>query len=81
MTKKQFNKLLPFEESFKQAKAGYYRALLRADLEDMSVIYKELGYEPGKLNCNRCILSMLQNLAKEFDNYKIKLEKKNGTSN
>lgn len=76
MKKAQFTKLQKYEESFRQAKAGYYRALMREDVEEMSAIYKELGHEPGALNCNRCILAMLKDLATEFDNYKNKIEKK-----
>lgn len=79
MKKAQYNKLSKFEESFKQAKAGYYRAIMRADLEEMAVIYRELGYEIDQINCNRCILGMLQNLGKEFENYKTKHTKENDT--
>lgn len=72
MKKGQFTKLSKYEDTFKQAKAGYYRALSRTDLEEMATIYKELGYTITQLNCNRCILGMLKNLATEYDNYKTK---------
>lgn len=79
MRKAQFTKLQPYEESFKEAKAGYYRTLLKSDVEVMAEVYEELGYKVESKNCNRCILGMLQNLAKEYDNYKNKHSKQDDT--
>lgn len=80
MRKAQFTRLSKYEDSLRQAKAGYYRALLREDAEELAAIHTELGYVTGKLNCNRCILAMLQDLAKEFDSYKNKQQKKDDPS-
>lgn len=82
MTKKQYDELKPFEDSFKEAKAGYYRAILTSDIDKMVTIYEALGFTIESKRCNRCILNMLKNLGAEYDKYELKLTKKNnGTQN
>lgn len=80
MKKGQFDKLSKFEQSFKEAKAGYYRAIKRTDINEMASIYEELGYFVQSKTCNSCILKMLQNLGKEYDTYKNKHKKDDASS-
>lgn len=81
MNNKQYKKLTKFEDSLKQSESGYYRALLSADVNELADVYEELGYEMSKSNrtCSRCILGMLQTLAKEYNAYATKLSQRKTT--
>lgn len=69
MTKAQYNTLKTYEDSFKQAKKGYYRSLLSTDVVILNNVYEQLGYHLDSKNCSRCILGMLKDLGNEYDKY------------
>lgn len=71
MNKKQYNKLIKYQESFNQAEHNYYSAMLRTDIDILADIYEELGYSlpSNHRNCSKCILSMLKNLSTEIKTY------------
>lgn len=81
MNNKQYKKLTKFEDSLKQSESGYYRALLSTDVNELADVYEELGYTISKSNrtCSRCILGMLQTLAKEYNAYATKLSQRKTT--
>lgn len=81
MNNKQYKRLTKFEDSLRQSESGYYRALLSTDVNELADVYEELGYTISKSNrtCSRCILGMLQTLAKEYDAYATKLSQRKTT--
>lgn len=57
------NRLKKFEQSLKEARGGYYRALTREDVDELVEIGQDLGVKLESRGCPRCLLAFLQKLS------------------
>lgn len=53
------NRLKKFEQSLKEARGGYYRALLREEVDELVAIGEDLGVKLESRGCPRCLLAFL----------------------
>lgn len=75
LTKKQYDKLKPFEHIFRCAKQNYIRGVYSRDIELLSNVYYELGQHLSNKNCGSCVLNMCRYLANEYYDYVNKKQK------
>ena len=79
MNKSQYTRLQKYEEQFRTAVIGnYVRKMYKQTLEELDAVYQELFNEKSKLlnGCGKCITNDTKRIAKEYFNYKEKLENK-----
>lgn len=57
------NRLKKFEQSLKEARGGYYRALTREEVDELVEIGQDLGVKLESRGCPRCLLAFLQKLS------------------
>lgn len=76
MNKDIYNRLKPFERYLESAvKTKSVKGLLRADKRVINEIYGEMGYAkltPGRMICDHCVMTMLENVGTEYFKYKNK---------
>ena len=60
------NRLKKFEQTLKEARGGYYRALLREEVDELVEIGQDLGVKLESRGCPRCLLSFLQKLSELY---------------
>lgn len=79
MKQEQYKKLKEYEQHLTTALyCDYARNITTAGLQVLNEVYKELFNKESELGsgCGRCTLKALKELAKEYFNYKEKLEDK-----
>ena len=79
MKQEQYKKLKPYEQHLTTALyCDYARNITTAGLEILNEVYKELFNKESELGsgCGRCTLKSLKELAKEYFNYKEKIEER-----
>ena len=79
MKQEQYRKLKQYEQQLTTALyCDYARNITTAGLEILNEVYKELFNKESELGsgCGRCTLKALKELAKEYFNYKEKIEER-----
>lgn len=79
MKQEQYRKLKEYEQHLTTAfYCDYARNITTAGLETLNEVYKELFNKESELGsgCGRCTLKALKELAKEYFNYKEKIEER-----
>lgn len=79
MKQEQYRKLKQYEQQLTTAfYCDYARNITTAGLEILNEVYKELFNKESELGsgCGRCTLKSLKELAKEYFNYKEKIEER-----
>ena len=79
MKQEQYRKLKQYEQQLTTALyCDYARNITTAGLEILNEVYKELFNKESELGsgCGRCTLKSLKELAKEYFNYKEKIEER-----
>ena len=79
MKQEQYKKLKQYEQHLTTAfYCDYARNITTAGLQVLNEVYKELFNKESELGsgCGRCTLKALKELAKEYFNYKEKLEER-----
>ena len=79
MKQEQYKKLKQYEQQLTTAfYCDYARNITTAGLEILNEVYKELFNRESELGsgCGRCTLKSLKELAKEYFNYKEKIEER-----
>ena len=79
MKQEQYKKLKQYEQQLTTALyCDYARNITTAGLEILNEVYKELFNKESELGsgCGRCTLKSLKELAKEYFNYKEKIEER-----
>lgn len=79
MKQEQYKKLKEYEQQLTTAfYCDYARNITTAGLQALNEVYKELFNKESELGsgCGRCTLKSLKELAKEYFNYKEKIEER-----
>lgn len=79
MKQEQYRKLKQYEQQLTTAfYCDYARNITTAGLQTLNEVYKELFNKESELGsgCGRCTLKALKELAKEYFNYKEKIEER-----
>ena len=79
MKQEQYRKLKEYEQQLTTALyCDYARNITTAGLQTLNEVYKELFNKESELGsgCGRCTLKSLKELAKEYFNYKEKIEER-----
>ena len=79
MKQEQYRKLKQYEQQLTTALyCDYARNITTAGLQVLNEVYKELFNKESELGsgCGRCTLKALKELAKEYFNYKEKIEER-----
>lgn len=79
MKQEQYKKLKQYEQHLTTALyCDYARNITTAGLQTLNEVYKELFNKESELGsgCGRCTLKALKELAKEYFNYKEKIEER-----
>ena len=79
MKQEQYKKLKQYEQHLTTAfYCDYARNITTAGLQTLNEVYKELFNKESELEsgCGRCTLKALKELAKEYFNYKEKIEER-----
>ena len=79
MKQEQYRKLKQYEQQLTTALyCDYARNITTAGLQTLNEVYKELFNKESELEsgCGRCTLKSLKELAKEYFNYKEKIEER-----
>ena len=79
MKQEQYRKLKQYEQHLTTALyCDYARNITTAGLQTLNEVYKELFNKESELGsgCGRCTLKSLKELAKEYFNYKEKIEER-----
>ena len=79
MKQEQYRKLKQYEQQLTTAfYCDYARNITTAGLQTLNEVYKELFNKESELGsgCGRCTLKSLKELAKEYFNYKEKIEER-----
>ena len=79
MKQEQYKKLKQYEQQLTTALyCDYARNITTAGLQALNEVYKELFNKESELGsgCGRCTLKSLKELAKEYFNYKEKIEER-----
>ena len=79
MKQEQYKKLKQYEQHLTTAfYCDYARNITTAGLQALNEVYKELFNKESELGsgCGRCTLKSLKDLAKEYFNYKEKIEER-----
>ena len=79
MKQEQYKKLKQYEQQLTTAfYCDYARNITTAGLQILNEVYKELFNKESELGsgCGRCTLKSLKELAKEYFNYKEKIEER-----